>query len=98
MSIKIPKKVSIGGIVFKIRFTKFDSDDYGQMDFDQRLISINHAIKNNPPILEETLRHEMLHAALAVGGVSFAVDYAEEVIVRCLESIFFPAWEKLIKK
>jgi hypothetical protein len=40
----------------------------------------------------------MIHAALAVGGVSFAVEYDEEVIVRCLDSIFFPAWDKLTKK
>jgi len=93
----IPKKISIGGIAFKVRFVKFDDDDYGKMDFDQRLILLNQAMKNNLPMTIETLRHEMIHAALAVGGVSFAVEYDEEVIVRCLDSIFFPAWEKLTK-
>lgn len=93
----IPKKISIGGIAFKVRFVKFDDDDYGKMDFDQRLILLNQAMKNNLPMTIETLRHEMIHAALAVGGVSFAVEYDEEVIVRCLDSIFFPAWDKLTK-
>ena len=94
---KIPRKISIGGIAFKVRFIKFDDDDYGKMDFDQRLILLNQAMKNNLPMTIETLRHEMIHAALAVGGVSFAVEYDEEVIVRCLDSIFFPAWDKLTK-
>ena len=94
---KIPKKISIGGIAFKVRFVKFDDDDYGKMDFDQRLILLNQAMKNNLQMTIETLRHEMIHAALAVGGVSFAVEYDEEVIVRCLDSIFFPAWDKLTK-
>lgn len=93
----IPKKISIGGIAFKVRFIKFDDDDYGKMDFDQRLILLNQAMRNNLPMTIETLRHEMIHAALAVGGVSFAVEYDEEVIVRCLDSIFFPAWDKLTK-
>jgi hypothetical protein len=93
----IPRKISIGGIAFKVRFVKFDDDDYGKMDFDQRLILLNQAMKNNLPMTIETLRHEMIHAALAVGGVSFAVEYDEEVIVRCLDSIFFPAWDKLTK-
>jgi hypothetical protein len=95
--VTIPKKISIGGIAFKVRFVKFDDDDYGKMDFDQRLILLNQAMKNNLPMTIETLRHEMIHAALAVGGVSFAVEYDEEVIVRCLDSIFFPAWDKLTK-
>jgi hypothetical protein len=93
----IPRKISIGGIAFKVRFVKFDDDDYGKMDFDQRLILLNQAMRNNLPMMIETLRHEMIHAALAVGGVSFAVEYDEEVIVRCLDSIFFPAWDKLTK-
>ena len=95
---KIPKKISIGGITFKVQFIKFDVDDYGRMDFDQRLILLNDSIKNNLPMVAETIRHEMVHAALAVGGVSFSVDYDEEVIVRCLDSLFFPAWDKLIKR
>ena len=95
---KIPKKISIGGITFKVQFIKFDVDDYGRMDFDQRLILLNHSIKNNLPMVAETIRHEMVHAALAVGGVSFSVDYDEEVIVRCLDSLFFPAWDKLTKR
>lgn len=94
----IPRKISIGGIAFKVRFVKFDDDDYGKMDFDQRLILLNQAMRNNLPMTIETLRHEMIHAALAVGGVSFAVEYDEEVIVRCLDSIFFPAWDKLTKR
>ena len=95
---KIPKKISIGGIAFKVQFVKFDVDDYGRMDFDQRLILLNDSIKNNLPMVAETIRHEMVHAALAVGGVSFSVDYDEEVIVRCLDSLFFPAWDKLTKR
>jgi hypothetical protein len=95
---KIPRKINIGGIAFKVRFVKFTDDDYGKMDFDQRLILLNQGMKNNLPMAIETLRHEMIHAALAVGGVSFAVEYDEEVIVRCLDSIFFPAWDKLTKK
>ena len=38
----------------------------------------------------------MLHAALALGGVSYNLSTdLEESVVRAIEQLFFPAWDKL---
>jgi hypothetical protein len=47
--------------------------------------------------LIETLRHEMVHAALDIGGISHIKNYEEEAIVRCLDTIFHGAWEQVRK-
>jgi hypothetical protein len=39
----------------------------------------------------------MLHAALYVAGVAFMDDYQDEPIVRAIENLFFPAWEKTLR-
>jgi hypothetical protein len=45
-----------------------------------------------------TLRHEMVHAALAIGGVAFSESMEEEAIVRCMDELFFPAWDRVAKR
>jgi hypothetical protein len=91
----VPKKVTIGGIAFAVKRMKMET--YGEMDFDARKIHISSDIKDDAMIID-TLKHEMLHATLAVGGHSWAKVYDEECIVRCIENIFFPAWDNLVKK
>lgn len=94
---RIPHSVAIGGMKFSIKVRKLDDGDFGQMHFDDRTILLNKAYAGSEAIVE-TLRHEMIHASLAVSGVSFSKRYDEEAIVRALESIFFPAWDKLKTK
>jgi hypothetical protein len=48
--------------------------------------------------MRETLRHEMLHAALDICGISHLEGYEEEAVVRCVENVFHPAWETVRKQ
>ncbi len=93
MKRKLPASVMIGGIRFAIVCQKIDEGDYGRMIFDERRIVINTVCLAKASLLRETLRHEILHAALHVSGVSFLERYDEEALVRAMDHIFFPAWD-----
>jgi hypothetical protein len=95
---KYPRSVVIGGQRFSIVIEDLENGDWGQMDFDNRKILISPKCLNKSSTLRETLRHEIMHAALSVAGVSFSTKYNEETIVRALENVFFPAWDKFHKK
>jgi Zn-dependent peptidase ImmA (M78 family) len=91
---KLPRTVTIGGIKFKVVIAALDDGDFGRMCFDERKIVISDECADFKTQLE-TLRHEMLHAALHVSGVSFSQRYDEENIVRAIEHLFFPAFHKV---
>lgn len=95
---KPPQNVTIGGIKFHIVVSAIENGDYGRMNFDERKIILNTTCLAKASLLRETLRHEILHAALHISGVSFSERYDEENIVRAIEHIFFPAWEKMHQK
>ena len=40
----------------------------------------------------------MMEASLLISGVGFSDSYEQEAVVRCMEEIFFPAWEVILKK
>ena len=98
MQRKLPSSVMIGGIRFAIVCQKIDEGDYGRMIFDERKIVISTICLAKAQLLRETLRHEILHAALHVSGVSFLERYDEEALVRAMDHIFFPAWELIRQK
>jgi hypothetical protein len=98
MKRKLPSSVMIGGIRFAIVCQKIDEGDYGRMIFDERRIVINTICLAKASLLRETLRHEILHAALHVSGVSFLERYDEEALVRAIDHIFFPAWDTVKAK
>ena len=98
MKRKLPTSIMIGGIRFAIVCQPIDEGDYGRMIFDQRKIVINTICLAKASLLRETLRHEILHAALHVSGVSFLERYDEEAIVRAMDHIFFPAWDTVKAK
>ena len=95
---KPPQNVTIGGIKFQIVVSAIENGDYGRMNFDERKIILNTTCLVKASLMHETLRHEMLHAALHISGVSFSERYDEENIVRAIEHIFVPAWEKMHQK
>lgn len=95
---KLPKNVMIGGQRFRIVVGTLDNGDYGRMYFDERKIVISTACLAKSSVLIDTLRHEILHAALHISGVSFLERYEEETLVRAIETIFFPAWNTLHNK
>jgi hypothetical protein len=89
--------VTLGGVAIRIRIVK-GMDEWGEYGHDDRVIRISAKCVDMPGVLRSTLRHELVHAALNIGGVGFSERYEEESVVRCLEQLFFPMWDKLEKK
>ena len=85
----IPKSITIGGVRVRIRLRDLGDDDcYGMYSHRRKLIEIDKTLKGKE--LHDTIRHEMLHAALAIAGLSFSESYEEESIVRCMKFISLP--------
>lgn len=87
--------IEIGGK--KVQILWADIEDYGNYCHDSAYIALNSSLKGDSITAMDTLRHEMMHAALAISGVGFGITQEqEEQIVRCMETIFFPAWDNLM--
>ena len=90
--------ISIGGKRLKVLWSS-EMEDYGRYFHDAGTIVLRADLKNKPNEAMQTLRHEMLHAALAIGGVSFGMtSKLEEQVVRAADGLFFPAWDAFLKK
>ena len=94
----LPARIKIGGATFNVDVRTFDEGTYGQCFFDERTIVIAPMCLPSKKTLRETMRHEVLHASLAMSGVAFAEKFDEESLVRAMENIFFPCWERLEPK
>lgn len=98
-NVGLPKAVTIGGQKVKVKvrpFNDYGGFTFGQYFHDDKLIQLNP--DQSEKDLVETLRHEMMEAALLISGVGFSDNYEQEAVVRCMEEIFFPAWELVLKK
>jgi len=93
---KLPKSIRIGG--HKILIKVADLENLGEYHSDIKTIKINASIVADDKECFETLRHEMMHCALDVSGLSFCDSFEEESIVRCMDNVFFPAYDKLLAK
>jgi len=71
---------------------------WGEYHADDRKIVLASRTLDKQSTLRETLRHEMLHAALDICGLSYLERYEEESVVRCVENVFHPAWESVHKQ
>ncbi len=93
---KIPSSVWIAGQKIEISIED-NLAEYGQFCLDDMKITLRNT---DVDIMESTLRHEMIHAAFAISGISYCKPFEdmEEAVVRCLENTFFPAWAKLLAK
>lgn len=91
------KSVSIAGHRIPIRVKDLD-DCYGQYLPDAKVIELDRKTVKDAKLLRETLRHEMVEAALFLSGVSYSDVYTQEPIVRALDELFWPAWEKVNRK
>lgn len=94
----LPKSISIAGRRVKLELVPFngDSPDFGLYLHDKKTIEINKNLKGKT--LLNTIRHEMMEASLLISGVGWLENYDQEAVVRCMEEIFFPAWESFLKK
>ena len=100
----IPKSINIAGR--KITVKRQAMDDYGNYFADHDLITIDENLEDKEAL--RTLTHEILHAALFLGGVSYSSmggdSEKEEGVVRCIENLALPAImeirgrEKAVKK
>lgn len=90
----LPTSVYVGGKKLRIRIVS-DLESWGEYHHDAAEIRISPKALSKASTLRETLRHEIMHAALAISGVSFMETFSEEAVVRCFDEIFFPAYEKL---
>jgi len=95
MEMNDPAHINIAGK--KIHLVWSEISDYGNYFHDEGTIVLRSSLRDNPTAVMDTLRHEMLHATLALSGVGFGMSSKlEEQVVRCMDSIFFPAWEQLL--
>jgi len=84
----LPPTITVGGMKFKIEFKEMD--DYGEMDFDKKIISIRKGL--SPEDQLDTLIHECHHAALGISGLSNILDCenTEEALVRIVDYMVIP--------
>jgi hypothetical protein len=94
---KYPKTIAIAGHNIKLQFVTL-CDCYGQYEHDRKTILIDKEFHGSTVCVIETIRHEMLEASLLLSGVGFSDKYDQEIVVRCVEEIFFPAWDRFCKR
>lgn len=91
------KSVSIAGHRIPIRVKDLE-DCYGQYSPDAKIIELDKHTLKDKKLLRETLRHEMVEAALYLSGVAYSEKYEQEPIVRALDELFWPAWTTASKR
>ena len=89
------KSVQIAGKRIRIR-VKDLGDCYGQYLHDEHVIELDRETVKDKRLMLETLRHEMIEAALFLSGVGWSERYEQEPIVRALDELFWPAWERVL--
>ena len=91
-----PKHIHVGGLRVKIVIVE-NIEEYGNFSLDSLTITLR---KGDIKVMTETLRHELMHAAFSIGGIAHCAPFeeVEEGVVRCLDHLFFPAWNKLQTK
>ena len=93
-----PTEIQIGGRTITIRIDPKLEDAWGMYHSDDAEIVLASRTLDKQSTLRETLRHEMLHAALDISGLSYLERFEEESVVRCIDNIFHPAWDKVRKQ
>lgn len=95
----LPKTIRIAGIPVKVvekDLSDLDDECYGYYVHDKKTIVIGKGL--SAKVKAETLRHEMIHAALDCSGISFAQGFPDEPVVRAVDTLFLPAWERVQKR
>ena len=92
----IPKSLRIAGQRVRIRIADLSDDDvFGYYSHDRKIIFLSEALEEKE--LLDTLRHELMEASLCISGVGFCESFEQEAVVRCMDEVFFPAYERLLK-
>ena len=94
---KLPKSTRVAGVTVKIVERDLsDAECFGYWNHDKKTIYIGQNL--SPKLARQTLCHEMIHAALDLSGISFAKGFPDEPVVRAVETLFLPAWERMKKR
>ena len=97
MPANLPTTISIGGRMLTV-IVDPKLEAWGEYHADNHQIVLASRTLDKQSTMRETLRHEMLHAALDICGISYLEGYEEEAVVRCVENVFHPAWETVRKQ
>ncbi len=93
----LPKTIRVAGQTVKISQKNLSDDDcYGFYSPDRKIIFVHN--KLDYKTAKETLRHELMEASLCISGVGFCENFEQEAVVRCMEEVFFPAYDRLLKR
>ena len=95
----LPKTIRIAGVPIKVVERDLSDDEcFGYYHHDKKTIVIGKGL--SAKVREETLCHEMIHAALDCSGISFSKGFEqlEEPLVRTVHTLFLPAWERVQKR
>jgi len=79
-----------------IRKDLSDEDYFGSYLHDKKTIIIHSKLTAKKT--KETMWHEMVHAWLACSGLGAAMEGLEEALVVSSDEIFYPAWERFLKR
>lgn len=91
---RLPRSLEVAGQTVAIRIRDL-GDTYGQFWPDEKLIEIDRThLAENPDQAWLTLRHELMEASLFLSGVGYMEKYDQEPVVRAMEQIFFPVWDR----
>lgn len=91
------KSILIGGHKVHIKWADLDNM-YGCYDDDKRTIYLDNSIKDDVKETRETFRHEMQEASLFISGVAWMEKYDQEAVIRAMDNLFWPAWERVEDK
>jgi predicted component of type VI protein secretion system len=95
-SYSLPSTITVGGMQFKIVLK--DMDDFGEMDFDKKIINIRKGLTQEEEL--DTLIHEVHHVALGISGLSNIMDdeNTEEALVRIVDYLVMPIVKQEYKR
>lgn len=88
-----PFTLSIGGKDWRVIWEDLGKDEYGECDPYIRTIKL--AANQPADMVESTLFHEIVHAALATAGLDNIITGDQnEAIAYCLENLMAPLYKR----
>jgi hypothetical protein len=93
----LPKTIRVAGQTVKIKLRDLsDESCYGFYSHSRKMIFVHNDLDEYNTLT--TLRHELMEASLCISGVGFCEKFEQEAVVRCMDEVFFPAYERLLKR
>jgi len=95
--LRLPNHIELAGVKVAIRYRQMD-DTFGEYHSNIRTIYVSQLAMRDAKTLLDTIKHEARHAILDLTGLAHLVRYEEEAIVRCMENLLDPAWDRFLTK